>query len=641
MKSNLDFSESLKKKFFEDPALKVSPSQREAICHINGPCMVLAGPGSGKTFVITNRIRYLIEIGKIDPSEILIITFTKAAALEMQKRFGNMTDNRYNEVHFGTFHSLFYHIIRSSLSGNRQEILTEKEKIKIMEHSLLKVKADNAEIIKLQKDFEYDMETIRALLLEISKLKNSGKSVESASKDVPLSNYFEQIFDEYCILQKELNKIDFDDMVLDCYKLLRKGGRTLSKWQNTYKYILIDEFQDINLLQFKLIRLIAYPRNNLFVVGDDDQSIYGFRGSDPKIMLGFKKIYERALIVFLETNYRCSKKIVNASVKLIGENENRFSKKIIPLNTAIDGEISFYKYRSREEEFEDILYYLKANPLHRENFAIIFRTNQEAANMAKMLKQNGISYNIREKNDNLQNDEITQDILAYLRFAIEADPKRADFIRIMNRPLRYIKRDSFFDPNSDRVSQNVIMRYYANNPEMLKTINKLYHDLKMIGHMRPYLSVRYIRKEIGYEEYAIRKFKGQDRSLIISKLDRLMDRAREYRNTLQFIKSFDDDKEIITVPKDEPKSGINLLTMHAAKGLEYESVWLPDLNEGIIPGRKSVRLNEIEEERRMLYVGMTRAKKNLMLSYVTGTGNNEMLPSRFINIFKEDFNKTK
>ena len=285
----------------ESNSLSGNAAQMKAIHHYEGPAMVLAGPGSGKTFVIVERLRFLIEEKKVDPGTILVITFTKAAAIEMQHRFMKITDSSYPEVCFGTFHSVFYQIIRQSIPNNKElKIATESTKYKIVKDIILKLKSNKI----IEEDEASDaLSLIREIVSEISKIKNIGISPFDCADTVPLKNNFSRIFDEYNCSLKEYGFIDFDDMISECYELLKNNSQLLNSWADRFRFVMIDEYQDINAMQFNVINLIT-KRKNLFVVGDDDQSIYGFRGSDPGIMQNFPQIYknDRPEIINLNLN---------------------------------------------------------------------------------------------------------------------------------------------------------------------------------------------------------------------------------------------------------------------------------------------------------------------------------------------------
>lgn len=302
-------------------------SQLEAINHIDGPALVLAGPGSGKTTVITRRTKKLIEEG-VSPDNILVVTFTKAAAVEMQERFTNLmneSDSNRNEiitypVSFGTFHSIFYRIIQDS-NGRKCSILTEQNKADIIKEIVARLKVQTNDL----------MEFTRCIIGEISKVKGNGIPLDEYESLVCKKEEFDRIYAEYNCELRENNNIDFDDMVIICNEIFKNDEKALQKWRDKYRYVLIDEFQDINKMQYENIKMLITPRNNVFIVGDDDQAIYGFRGSVPRLMFDFKKDFPDCKEILLNINYRCPEEVLQMSLSLIENNKERFSKKLLQI----------------------------------------------------------------------------------------------------------------------------------------------------------------------------------------------------------------------------------------------------------------------------------------------------------------------
>lgn len=595
-------------------------AQMEAILHKDGPAMVLAGPGSGKTFVIVNRLRYLIEEYSVDPSSVLVITFTKAAALEMQHRFFKDTNSLYPEVCFGTFHSVFYQIIRLSNPQNSLQIVSEKDKYKYIKDIIIRLSYEYPED---KQEFMDALDNIPEIISEISRIKNVGTSCSECSANIPLKKYFEMLYKEYNNALWEFGLIDFDDMIIKCYELLQGNKALLGTWQMRFKYVLIDEYQDINLMQYKVIRLLCNT-NNLFVVGDDDQSIYGFRGSDPSIMQSFSdefKDYEPK-VINLNINYRCGKRILEASNNLIADNTIRFQKKLVANETSPDGFVIPRSYINKDQQNKAVLYFLNQHMDELDKIAFIFRTNSQALSMANFCKQVGIPTNLDKNAKSFTESPAVKLCENYLRFIYEGR-RREHFFKIMNYPKRYISRSAI---TSETVNEMHLRNYYRGNHERLKDIDKLFRQLNMVMHMRPSLSIRFIRNEIGIDklypgendalnELSEIAVKMADNKMLLDEITRIRELSYESNNKAAHKSSGKD---------------LNLLTMHGSKGLEFDIVWLMGLNEGIIPSRSSVTLPQIEEERRMLYVGMTRAKQALIMSYLTGGKENPMLPSRFL-----------
>lgn len=587
--------------------------------------LVLAGPGSGKTFVITRRIRSLIEEKKIPPEQILVLTFTRAAAGEMRQRFHALTEQKGYPVNFGTFHAVYYHILKSAYHYTNNPILTEKEKRELLRTAWLQTAGESrGQLLEEAREEQ--------LLGEISCLKNLGKAPEAYDGLSLEKEVFGQFYARYSALLKERGKLDFDDMASACLRLLQTQPRILQGWQEKFRYILIDEFQDVNPVQYAAIRLIAEPRNNLFAVGDDDQSIYAFRGSDPSIMLGFPTDYPKAEQVVLHQNYRCRPAILQMAGRLIGANRNRFPKEIKAEREADGSRVAIRGFVTRTEQCETLAREM-GNIWRKEgegSVAAIVRTNTDASFLAEALARNKIPFHMKEKAVSIYADPVCQDLLAYLKFA-KAGRKRADFFRIMNKPVRYLARAAC---GQDTVSLEQLRQYYGEKGYMQQNLQRLETDLGRLMRMDLYAAVHYIRHGMGYEEFLKQQAAEQGRSYAelrekadgfaqcvrgFSSLDALCDHIAAYE--AQLARKAQEKTE---------EHGVRILTMHGAKGLEFAHVYLPDCNEGIVPHKKSMQGTEVEEERRMFYVAMTRARERLTLAYVKGDAQNPGFPSRFL-----------
>ena len=375
------------------PAAGSNPGQAEAIAHRDGPMLVLAGPGSGKTYTITQRIRCLIEEGGVQPDSILVITFTRAAAEEMKGRFFRLTEGKFYPVNFGTFHAIYYHILKSAYHYQSGNILSEHEKRELLKTVLFRQKG----LPSMEED------QLELLLNQISRYKNDGCPgvLPDGPQEMPQAGalskeQFFAVYSAYSREAKERRKLDFDDMVLECRNLFLQYPSILAAWQKKFRYILVDEFQDINAMQYEVLRMLALPENNLFVVGDDDQSIYAFRGARPEFMLGFQKDYPQARRVELSINYRSTPEILSCAGKLISVNKNRFEKK----SRAASGHgeaVRFLGFPDREAQNEKIAGELLEAGEERGKTAVIFRTNRDAAELAELLTKKGIPFWMKEK----------------------------------------------------------------------------------------------------------------------------------------------------------------------------------------------------------------------------------------------------
>lgn len=603
--------------------MKRNPSQQRAIAHLSGPMMVLAGPGSGKTSVIVERTAYMTTEGGISPSNILVVTFSRAAAKEMKERFLNFTGQEYTPITFGTFHGVFYGILKQAYGFTAANILSEEEKSAILRELALNHGGELAE----EGDFSEEVAK------EISVVKGNRISLEYYYSSCCPDEVFRQIYREYVKTCQARRKLDFDDMILYCYDLFDKRKDILAAWQNKFQYILVDEFQDINQLQYDIVKLLAKPQDNLFIVGDDDQSIYRFRGAKPEIMLHFKDDYPEAETVLLDVNYRSVKNIVTSAGYLIGHNKERFQKKIEAADQG-DIPVEWQLFESQRKENARIIWDIQAaveKGAKYEEFAVLFRTNTQPRLLMEQLMEYNIPFRTRDTVPNLYEHWIAKDIFAYIRIAMGSRERR-DFLQIMNRPKRYISRESL---DEETVAFDVWEWYYEEQPWVAKRIEKLESDIRMLERLSPYAAINYIRKAIGYDEFCTeyadyRRIKADD---LIDVLDELLDAAREYKTYdawFDHIENYTKElQEFYRVQNQNPNS-VALATLHSAKGLEYENVYIIDVNEGVMPYKKAVLEPEVEEERRMFYVGMTRAKKNLHLFSVRQLNHKDAEISRFI-----------
>ena len=607
--------------------MQVSNAQHQAITHGAGPAIVLAGPGSGKTLVITQRVRYLIEAYHVRPQEILVITFTKAAAQEMQSRFQALS--RQRGVTFGTFHAVFFHILKYAYHYSAANILTEEKKYQILQRLLS----------ESGLHFEDERETLSEIASEISVVKN---------EQIPLEHYYskscpEEVFRGFYRKYEEMHRreglLDFDDMMTMTYELLTQRADILAAWQRHYRYILVDEFQDINLLQYAILRLLADPERNLFIVGDDDQSIYRFRGAKPEIMLNFPKDYPDAKQIVLDRNFRSVASVIRAAQLVIRENTKRFAKRAVHVRKG-QGQIDIREFSGQEHES---LYLIKkvqeslAGGIPPNEIAVLYRTNQGARPYAERLMEFNIPFEMRDALPNIYEHWIAKDLFAYLHLARER-LDRAEFLQVMNRPKRYIARDAI---DAKVISLETLRTYYEDKDWMLDRIDRLELDLRMLKDMAPYAAVNYIRYGMNYEEYLqeyakARRMKPEELTDI---LDEIQDGCRPFKTVEAWYEHLTAYKERLLEQrgkKERDPDAITLATLHSAKGLEFQEVFLVDVNEGTIPHRKASMEADLEEERRLFYVGMMRAKDRLHLFYVRERYGKRVEPSVFLEPLLEE-----
>ena len=609
--------------------MECNKEQKEAIMHRDGPAMVLAGPGAGKTYVITNRVKALIDEYGVKPEQILVVTFSKAAAVEMKERFEMMTGGRRLPVRFGTFHSVFFQILRLAYHYEVKDIATPALKYRFLEETLNETGYE----VDDKKEFLSDIEK------EISRVKGEGIEIDCYFSSACSAEIFQKMYRGY---QEKLQRhrcLDFDDMVVYTYQLLKEREDIRRRWQAQFRYLLIDEFQDINRLQYETVCMLAEPENNLFIVGDDDQSIYGFRGAKPGIMLSFPKRFQDTKQIVLGVNYRCSDEIMKAAERLIGKNNERYEKHIVA-NKGKEQPVHMKKCENLPDEAEKIVaqiqMYQKEGIAYQE-MAVLFRTNMQMRLLAGKLMEHGVPFTMRENLPNLFDTWMAKDIMCYLQLAL-GNRSREKFLKIANRPVRYLSRTAFTE---SEVSFDKLRAYYAvkNQEWMEERIWNFEYDLKNLASLSPYAAIHFIRKGIGYDEFL--KTYADERNVNADDwfdvLDEMQEMARDKKSIpefLSFVENYGDTLEEIRQEqkkqqvKEEP--GVSLMTMHASKGLEFPVVFVPTLNEDIVPYRKAVQEGNLEEERRMLYVAMTRAKTYLHLSFVKERFHKEAEPSPFL-----------
>lgn len=581
---------------------------------------MLAGPGSGKTFVLTEHIHYLLTYHHIDPSCILVLTFSRKAAVQMRERFISGCHDRYGGVPpvvFGTFHSVFYHILQESAPVSRR--LIDARKRTVLLSSLYPQRQNPAEPIEDKEEF------IRLLDAYITRRKCA---FPAGSND---NAAYGGAFSAYQQYLKENHLLDFDDMILLCRELLQNNSKIRRIWYERFRFVLVDEFQDINRLQEETLSCL--DTGNLFAVGDDDQSIYGFRGSSPGFLRNFQKDYPGAHIVKLRVNYRSSAGILFFAQRVIRENRNRLAKQ----QTAAAKDRTAPEIKSfctKTGQLRCVLAELQSRSGRGQGTtAVIFRTNLQVKTFLRFLEKEGFTTSNGAALSKEERARLLSEISAYMRLAAGAaggELLRSDFYMIMNRPQRFLIRQDFPD--------EVIKT--GNIPALLSRLSsgrtafaELYEDLLRLSSMQPFYALQYLFYSMDYASFAVQCGKDMAdgiRSFLngLLKISKGAASLSSLEKLLQETAGKDSsEKEEIRLPAD-----IRVMTMHACKGLEFDCVILPDLNEGLVPSRKSVSAEEIEEERRLFYVAMTRAKKELKLFYVSGTKESPQRPSRFLHV---------
>jgi len=602
---------------------KLNTAQQKAVCHETGPMLVLAGPGSGKTTVLLCRISRLLERGLAKPQEILALTFSKAAAEEMKSRFENL--NGASGVSFGTFHSIFFRILRSRYGWNVEQIFQEEERRNILRNSIEAEKWDIPDLEEYISQFFSQLSLMNSELEQPNRFTPVGMPVEE----------FRKLYRAYEGYKERHEKLDFDDMLTQCYQLLREDAAVREYWQRKYKFILVDEFQDVNQAQFACLQILAEKHQNLFVVGDDDQSIYAFRGARPDFLLHFPTLYPVAKKVTLNTNYRSTERIVNLAERVIGNNEVRFVKNMKGIGEAGD-KVTFFLAEDAAKEAAHIaekIGRLLDEGVPLTEIAVIYRTNLQGGAFARELYKRGIPYDLRDNSGNVYEHWVAKDLLAYLLLA-ENEESDSALRRILNKPKRYIGKDLLAEAET---MPYTLLRSFFVCPSLKgwqeENLENLRIDLNQIRKRTPYDAVKYIRKVIGYDEY-LEEFAAYRRTSA-QVLQEIADEIMETAKDCADVRSFREQLERLSLQmkeqsrkKGQKRNGVALMTMHGAKGLEFRAVFLPSLVEGIVPHEKG--MDTVAEERRLFYVAMTRASEKLCLSAILQRYEKERKPSRFL-----------
>ena len=616
---------------------KLNENQLKAVEHVDGPCMVLAGPGSGKTRVITYRIANMVVNKDIKPTSILAISFTKASSMEMKNRaLALSNDFRMNKVTYGTFHSVFFRILRYFENYNIESILDEKTKRIGLKNILKGLNIENAD----------DDETIGQVINEISYVKNELMDKRDFKSEVLTNDEFIKVYNYYEEYKEQINKIDFDDMLIKTYELLKNNKSALDRVRSAYRYILVDEFQDINKVQFEALKLIANPNNNIFVVGDEDQSIYGFRGSRPDFLLEFEEYFLNTNKVLLDINYRSKGEIIDIANRLIEKNENRYEK-VIKCGQGNGANVNYISPEDSEEEAvyiaKDIKNKVQEDYTEYTDFAVIYRTNIQSRALVDVFMDMRIPFVVKDSIVTIYDHWAAQDILSYLKIGVNPNSNK-DWIRIINKPFRYISKDNLNLIKDEPDFINALINKCDLHPKQVKTINDLDIDISYVKGLNPKNAISYIRTTLDYDRYILdyctnRKIKTNGLIEILNELESSATNFKtiqEYLDHIERVKS-----EIVDNKNNKETDGVIFTTMHSAKGLEFKNVYIIGANEGTIPHEKSYEIDDeekkndqIEEERRLMYVAITRAEENICISSPINKYGKRVSKSRFMEDIK-------
>lgn len=585
--------------------MEFGQEQLQAIRHKRGPMLVLAGAGSGKTTIIVHRIRHLIMMCKVRPENILVLTFTKSAAMEMEDRFHQLTGMK--GVKFGTFHSVFLEILIRNTSYTYRSIIDLKTQKELIQAAAIESN------YRLGEDEESTDDTIQKILNGIQYLKSGGNADQVEYQNIPMDvvKYCFNYYQQYLINNR---LIDFNDMLFLTAKLFKTNPNLLEMYHDKYRYILVDEFQDTSPIQEEILELLAKPRNNIFCVGDDDQSIYAFRGAKPAVMFDFAKKYRNCKIVQLPYNYRCTNQIVMAANRLISYNQKRFPKEVHGLMNGNDVNIHSFHTLQAEYAFvkERIMTHCARGDRY-EDHACLFRTRKEIEDFALYLSVKNIPFFSTESIRNIFDHFIAYDFLSYMECA---EGNYNNMFLIINRPKRYIEKRHI----KKVMDLNLLKKTYISKDYILEKLEDLEYDLAMLKNMSlPVEMFDYFFMKIGYKNYlrdyaAYRNMSQDELEDLYNVAESIRNFASQYQSKQEFFHAINQYKRSLNSKKEgkEGKKGkVVLSTIHSAKGLEYKNVFVFNVNEENLPIKKKGIDTDIEEERRIMYVAITRAKDNL------------------------------
>lgn len=598
--------------------MQLNEKQKEVTEALKGQVLVVSCPGSGKTTSMIARANALVTAG-VNPSRILIITFSKEAAVGMEAKYKQTFGD--SMIHFGTIHAICFEVLRNVDGYSREDLFTETEKWAFFSTLLHKrIRAD------MMEDY------IKNVISAIGYVKNRCMPPETYTSDNISTQDFCNCYYRYEEYKRNLGKIDFDDMLLLTRDIFLKKPAILELYKKKYEYIMIDEYQDTNRVQADIFYMLAGENGNLCVVGDDDQSIYGFRSADSTIMLDFPKKYKNCKVIYLDTNYRSEPDIVTAAGRLISNNRVRFKKQFLAAKKG-SGVITKVSYKDVSEQRDGVL--RRIDTLHKagtpyQEMAILYRTNKQNQLYVQKLMKYDVPFYTTEAVSDYHNDFPFMDFMAYYRLS-EGCYKRGDLQRILNRPSRYLKSEPFKNVNFDLDELLSACQKLPNSSAAMSKIYDLWEDVAALRGKKPKEFLDYLFHIMGYRDAAISfaEYCGKDEKETEELLDLLIDEAQEFESMEEW-GAYAEQYAKKLQEKRKKKEGICLSTYHASKGLEWDKVFLIDCNEGVAPFKKAEAPEEIEEERRLFYVAFTRARNEVRLSYIQSQGSRSVIPSRFL-----------
>ncbi|WP_242142354.1 MULTISPECIES: ATP-dependent helicase [unclassified Bacillus cereus group] len=639
----------------EQQGVYLNEKQLEAVRATEGPVLTLAGAGSGKTSVLTTRVGYLVNVKKVHPRNILLLTFTQKAAEEIRSRVASLPGMNHaasSYVVAGTFHSVFLKLLRSQ--GYNQQILANEKHKQIMIKKILK---------DLRLKDAYDAETMLAMIsLEKNKL-NRPKDVQAKT---PVEQEFREVYERYEEVKQQYGYIDFDDILLETFYMLENNAPLLIQLQERFQYIEVDEFQDTSYAQYEIVKLLAAPQNNLFIAGDDDQAIYGWRGASHQIILSFPKEFDDTTIIALNTNYRSNPFIVGLGNEVIKLNQERFHKELYSVHE--EGMRPFYaRPATTLDEANQILQLIQDKVSSGEraykDFCLLYRTHSVSRSLLDQLTIHKVPFIKHGASQSFYEHSLIKPALDHLRLAYEPFQMEA-LASIL--PTMYIGRDdclSFIEREKWKYGEGrfpSLLHFLLLNPNLksfqVKKLNDKIDFIKFIKELEPKKALKEIIKGKGkYLEY----LQSNDRSSFTmhkdiqeEMLEELIESANRFTDIpayLEFVHAaIQNQKEMEALKTKPQKDAVSLMSIHNAKGLEFPCVFLLGASDGILPHSSSLkdandRLTDsseaLEEERRLMYVAITRAKEELYISSPQFFRGKKLDISRFLYITRKDLPK--
>lgn len=624
------FFDELKKKY----GINLNEQQKLAASHRDGPAVILAVPGAGKTTVLIARTANLILNYNINPLNILSVTFSRASANDMEKRFRTLFGNIIRDgIHFSTIHSFAYYLLRgySSITGKKFRVVENNggvNKVSILKKLHYEINGSNINDDELD-DLVNSIGFVKNMMIDEKDFKKYNFNIDN----------FNEIYRRYERFKRENEYIDYDDMLTLSFDILKNNKQILEKFRERYKYIQIDEGQDTSKIQHEIIKLIASPNNNIFLVGDEDQCIYGFRGAYPDAIINFEKIYRGARVFFMEENFRSTKNIVSLANEFIKSNMERHDKNLFTRRDA--GEPVRIKFlKDDKEQIEYTVEQLKTLK-NLKSTAVLYRNNISAIPIADALDRNRIPFYLRDYKFHFFNHWVVLDIISFMNLSLYPDNIEA-FERIYYKFDRYIPRRAveYLKDNMNCGSCFKAVKEYPDlNPNEMRRLDAFERSFIYLSGRKPKDAIDYIESCLSYKDYlkdnAKRlRYSYESLNLILSDLKLI---AENTKTIEEFLNRLDELKRIIeNANSNRDKNAVTLSTVHSSKGLEFDNVYMVDLIEGQFPASSSINSSDedeekdIEEERRLFYVGMTRAKKNLTLVAINSKNDEKTVCSRFV-----------